>query len=213
MSGDADPAAKRHAPATVRNRDAIAEVLRGLLPETGRVLEIASGSGEHVVHFAALFPALEWLPSDPDPASRASIAAWTSGAGLSNIAPPLDLDAAAKVWPIGSADAILCINMIHISPWAATEGLLAGAGRALDPGAPLYLYGPFRRADRPTAPSNEAFDLSLKARNPTWGLRDIADVEKSAERQGLMLEDIIDMPANNVSVVLRRHNDIRVPGR
>lgn len=207
MSGDADPAAKRHAPATVHNRDAIAGVLRGLLPETGRVLEIASGSGEHVVHFAALFPALEWLPSDPDPASRASIAAWTSEAGLSNIAPPLDLDAAAKDWPIGSADAILCINMIHISPWSATEGLLAGAGRALDPGAPLYLYGPFRMADRPTAPSNEAFDLSLRSRNPAWGLRDIADVEKSAERQGLVLEDIADMPANNVSVVMRRRND------
>ncbi|QLC24490.1 DUF938 domain-containing protein [Parasphingopyxis algicola] len=204
MSGDADPGAKRHAPATLRNRDAIADVLRRILPETGRVLEVASGSGEHLVHFAALFPALEWQPSDPDPASRASIAAWTAEAGLPNIAPPLDLDAAAKDWPVAAADAILCINMIHISPWAATEGLLAGAGRVLDPGAPLYLYGPFRMGGRPTAPSNEAFDRSLKSRNPAWGVRDIADVEKSAERAGLGLEEIVDMPANNVSAILRR---------
>ena len=137
----------------------------------GTVLEVASGSGEHVVHFAATFPALGWQPSDPDPAGLVSIAAWCAEAGLANIAPPLALDASAGEWPIDRADAILCINMVHISPWAATLGLLAGAARLLPTGAPLILYGPYVEPDVPTADSNLAFDASLRARDPAWGLR------------------------------------------
>ncbi|MEY4270434.1 MAG: hypothetical protein RLZZ58_1650, partial [Pseudomonadota bacterium] len=167
---------KRFAPATLRNRDAIAEALADVLPPAGRVLEIASGSGEHIVHFAARFPALHWQPSDPDPAALASIAAWAAESGCANVAPPLHIDAAASDWPVASADTLLCINMIHIAPWEACEGLMAGAGRLLHPGAPLILYGPFVEGDVPTAPSNEAFDASLRSRAPGWGLRDRADV-------------------------------------
>ena len=196
--------AKRHAPATLRNRDAIAAVLERILPTEGRVLEIASGSGEHIVYFAERFPRLEWQPSDADPASRASIGAWVSDSALANIRPPIDLDAAADNWPVTAADAILCINMIHISPWAATEGLLGGAARLLPSGAPLYLYGPFHLPGRETAPSNLDFDRSLRARNPAWGLRSLADIEAVGTRQGFWVDGIVDMPANNVSVILRK---------
>jgi hypothetical protein len=192
----------RHAPATARNRDPILAVLRDILPSSGLVLEIASGTGEHVRCFAEALPALDWQPSDPDPDALASIAAWSEG--VPNIHPPLQLDASAPDWPIEQADAILCINMIHISPWAATEGLFAGAARLLIPDAPLYLYGPYRRADVPTAPSNEAFNLSLKARNPAWGLRRLEDVIALAGRSGFRFDRLVEMPANNVSVVFRR---------
>lgn len=192
----------RHAPATARNRDPILAVLRDVLPERGLVLEVASGTGEHAAAFAAALPALDWQPSDPDAEARASIDAWC--AHTSNVRPALALDAAAADWPIDRADAILCINMVHISPWAATEGLMAGAERLLAPGAPLYLYGPYRRAGVPTAPSNEAFDADLKARNPAWGLRDLADVTALASARGLLLDRVVDMPANNLSVVFRR---------
>lgn len=194
--------ARRFAPATERNRDFIVAVLRDVLPASGTILEIASGTGEHVAAFAHAFPALDWQPSDPDAEARASIAAWTSG--IANIAAPLALDAAAPVWPITQADTILCINMVHISPWAATEGLMAGAARLLAPGAPLYLYGPYRRADAPTAPSNEAFDASLKARDPDWGLREVDDVVALAASRGLVFERLVEMPANNLSLVFRR---------
>jgi uncharacterized protein DUF938 len=204
IASEAGVDAKRHAPATARNRGAIAEILTRILPENGVILEIASGSGEHIVHFAHLFPGLRWQPSDPDPDCRASIMAWAADADLANIAPPLDLDASAADWPIGRADAILCINMIHISPWAATEGLLAGAGRLLAPGSPLFLYGPFRIAGRETAPSNIAFDQSLRSRNPEWGLRDLEEIEREARSHGFALNEVIDMPANNVSVILRK---------
>lgn len=192
----------RHAPATARNRDPILAVLRDVLPERGLVLEVASGTGEHAAAFAAALPALDWQPSDPDAEARASIDAWC--AHTSNVRPALALDAAAADWPIDRADAILCINMVHISPWTATEGLMAGAERLLAPGAPLYLYGPYRRAGVPTAPSNEAFDADLKARNPAWGLRDLADVTALASARGLLLDRVVDMPANNLSVVFRR---------
>jgi hypothetical protein len=192
----------RHAPATARNREPILAVLREVLPETGLVLEVASGTGEHVRFFAEALPGLAWQPSDPDPDARASIAAWC--AGVPNIHPPLALDAAAPDWPIAAADAILCINMVHISPWGATEGLFAGASRLLAPGAPLYLYGPYRRADVPTAPSNEAFDASLKARDRAWGLRDLADVIAAGDRDELRFERLVEMPANNLSLVFRR---------
>lgn len=205
MSDGEEPiGAKRYAPAALRNRDPIAATLRGILPQSGRIVEVASGSGEHIVHFARAFPQLEWQPSDPDAACRASIAEWTREAGLENIVAPIDLDAAAPDWPVERADAVICINMIHISPWPATEGLMAGAGHLLAPGAPLYLYGPFRIQGRPTAPSNDAFDVSLRNRNSDWGLRDLTDVERAAARAGFVRERIIDMPANNISVIFRK---------
>jgi hypothetical protein len=192
--------ARRHAPATLRNRDAIADVLATLLPASGTVLEVASGSGEHCAYFARRFPALTWQPSDPELAARASIAIWCNG--LENIRPALDLDAGSPDWPVGGAAAVLCINMVHISPWPATLGLLTGAARLLQFGAPLFLYGPYRSQGRRTSPSNEAFDASLKARDPRWGVRDLEDVVAAAD--GFVLDRVIDMPANNLSVVLRR---------
>lgn len=197
-----DGAARKHAPATLRNRDAILEVLRDALPAEGLVVEIASGSGEHAAWFAPALPGLVWQPSDPDPTALASIAAWT--AGLSNVRQPIALDAESPDWPIAKADALVCINMIHIAPWSACEGLMAGAGRILLPGAPLVLYGPFRRAAVPTAPTNEAFDASLRARNPAWGLRDLETVTALAAGLGLRFDRRVEMPANNLSVIYRR---------
>lgn len=171
------------------------------------MLEIASGTGEHAVCLARHFPALNLQPSDPDANSRASIEAWRAHEALPNLAAPLDLDVSNRTWcerihePV---DAIVCINMIHISPWSATEGLMRGAGTLLAPGAPLYLYGPYRRASLPTAPSNEAFDQSLRGRNPDWGLRDMEDVEACAARNGFGTATVVEMPANNLSVILRR---------
>lgn len=191
-------------PATERNRDAILDVLRDVLSATGLVLEIASGSGEHVVHFARAFPGLTFQPSDPEEVALQSIAAWTQASGSANVLPPLMLDAASESWPVAAADAILCINMIHISPWRATEGLFRGASRLLGEGAPLYLYGPYRRAGAITAPSNEAFDESLKSRNPEWGLRDLAAVAALARDARFSAPVITEMPANNLSVVFRR---------
>ncbi len=198
------PDAKRHAPATLRNRAAITNLLREILPDRGTMLEIASGSGEHVVHFAGQFPDLHWQPSDPDPAALASIDAWASDSGLTNIAPPVALDASARQWPVKAVDAILCINMIHISPWSATQGLMTGAANFLPNGALLYIYGPFRRAGTPTAPSNEAFDESLRSRNPDWGVRDLEAVADIASKSGLTLEKTVEMPANNLSVIFRQ---------
>lgn len=194
---------RRHAPATLRNRDAITDVLRGELPSAGMVLEVASGSGEHSVHFAVAFPHLNWQPTDPDPAALESIAAWRDEAGLPNLFPPLQLDAAAD-WAVAGTDAILCINMTHISPWDATLGLLKGAGAALPRGGLLYLYGPYLRADVETAPSNLAFDASLRARDPRWGIRTVGDVVVAAAGAGLRLDRLIEMPANNLSLLLRR---------
>ncbi|KQZ65001.1 SAM-dependent methyltransferase [Sphingopyxis sp. Root1497] len=204
MPGDGGEAAKLHAPATTRNRDAIAAVLADWLPPAGKALEVASGSGEHAVHFAAVFPRLHWQPSDPDPAGLVSIAAWSADAGLVNIAPPLALDASAAGWPIAKADAILCINMVHISPWAATLGLFAGAGRLLAPGAPLILYGPYFDPAVSTAESNLAFDASLRARNPAWGLRDLDAVRAAAADAGLDFAERRAMPANNLMLLFRR---------
>lgn len=192
----------RHAPATARNRDPILAVLREVLPASGLVLEVASGTGEHVRCFAEALPQLDWQPSDPDPDARTSIAAWCEG--LPNVRPPLRLDAAAAEWPIQRADAVVCINMVHISQWSSTEGLLAGAARILPTGAPLYLYGPYRRIGVPTAPSNEAFDASLKAGDPAWGLRQLEDVTELAEANGIAFEVLVEMPANNLSLVFRR---------
>ncbi|HET9640104.1 MAG TPA: DUF938 domain-containing protein [Allosphingosinicella sp.] len=195
---------KRYAPAAARNRDPIASVLCEALPENGTILEVASGTGEHSAWFAALFPALRWQPSDPDPEALASIRAWREEAGLDNLLEPVLLDASAEPWPVDSADAILCVNMVHISPWAATLGLMRGAGRLLPPGGPLILYGPYRRAGVPTAPSNEAFDRSLKSRDPSWGLRDLEQVSAQAAANGLAFERVHEMPANNITAVFRR---------
>ncbi|KQO71498.1 MULTISPECIES: DUF938 domain-containing protein [unclassified Methylobacterium] len=192
------------APAAARNRAAILAVLRDVLPETGTILEIASGSGEHAVHFAAALPALSWQPSDPEPAYRRSIAAHAEAAGLANLRPPLDLDAAAAAWPIARADAILCINMVHIAPWSATEGLMDGAARTLAPGGVLFLYGAFREGGRHTAESNAAFDQDLRARDPRWGVRDLETVADTAARRGLRHEARIGLPANNLALVFRR---------
>ncbi|CEG10647.1 hypothetical protein BN961_04087 [Afipia felis] len=191
-------------PATQRNRDAILEVLRGVLPPSGLVLEIASGSGEHIVHFANALPGMTFQPSDPEDAARLSIAAWTAETGLSNIRPPLAIDVRREPWPIAQADAMLCINMIHISPWEATQALMRNAGRILSKGAPLYLYGPYRQKDVVTADSNEAFDADLKSRNPQWGLRQLDDVAALAREAGFSGPAVTPMPANNLSVVFRR---------
>jgi len=192
----------RHTPAAERNRDPILAVLRRVLPAEGLVLEVASGTGQHAAWFAAALPDLDWQPSDRDAEARASIAAWC--AGVANVRAPLAIDAARGDWPIVRADALLCINMVHIAPWPATVGLMAGAGRLLDAGAPLVLYGPYRRDGRHTAPSNEAFDLDLRRRDPTWGVRDLEAVAGEAERHGFDLDEVVEMPANNLTVVFRR---------
>lgn len=194
---------RRMAPAAARNREPLLSVLTRVLPASGLVLEVASGTGEHVVHFAHALPGLDWQPSDPDPAARASISGWIAHVGAGNIRPPLALDAAAEDWPLAHADAILCINMIHISPWHATEGLMRGAGRLLPPGAPLILYGPYRR-DGHTASSNAAFDADLRARNPAWGVRKLQDVIDEAARHGLAFAEAVAMPANNLSVIFQK---------
>jgi SAM-dependent methyltransferase len=169
------------------------------------VLEIAAGAGEHAVHNASALPGLMWRPTDPDPEALASIAAWREVAGLDNLLPPLRLDAAdPDSWPVARADAVVNINMIHISPWAAAEGLMTGAGRVLAPGAPLFLYGPYIEAGAATAPSNLEFDASLRGRNPAWGLRRLEDVTALAAERGLALEARIAMPANNLLLVFRR---------
>lgn len=195
---------RRSAPHVARNAGPIAEVLAGILPERGLVLELASGTGEHILHFAREFPDLLWQPSDPEPAALRSIGAWRAESGLFNLLPPVSLDVRAAGWPVTQADALLCINMIHISPWSATAGLMRGAGRLLGQGAPLFLYGPCRRDGIATAPSNEAFDESLKERNPEWGLRDLEAVAAEAEKAGLVLERVVEMPANNISAVFRK---------
>ena len=195
---------RRSAPHVARNAGPIAEVLREVLPARGLVLEVASGTGEHVLHFAREFPKLLWQPSDPEAAALRSIEAWRAESGLFNLLPALPLDARAADWPVPEADAILCINMVHISPRAATTGLLRGAGRLLAAGGPLCLYGPWRRAGVETAPSNEAFDESLRARDPEWGLRSLEDVVAEAGANGLGLDGFVAMPANNLSVVLRK---------
>jgi len=195
---------RRFAPATQRNRDAILNVLRGALPQSGVVLEIASGTGEHAVHFAQALPQLEWQPTDPSAQSRESIAGWISESGVQNIKPPLELDASAEDWPLQRADAIVCINMVHISPWEAAEGLMRGAGHLLPDNGLLYLYGPYRRANHPFEPSNAAFDESLKARDPRWGIRELDDVAACAASNGLALLDVAEMPANNLSVLFRK---------
>jgi len=191
-------------PAAARNRDPILAVLREVLPPGGMVLEIASGTGEHAVHFAGALPGLTWQPSDVAEESLGSIAAHRAFAALPNLLAPLRLDVTAPSWPAARADALVCINMLHISPWAAAEGLMAGAERLLAPGKFLYLYGPFKQDGRHTAPSNAAFDDSLRARHPEWGVRDTGELADLARRHGLALVRQVGMPANNLSLIFRR---------
>lgn len=192
-------------PATARNRGPILEVLKSRLPAHGLVLEIAAGAGEHAVFSAAAFPALRWLPTDADPGALASIAAWRQHVRPPNLLAPLRLDASEPDgWPVEQADAVVCINMIHISPWSATAGLMTGAARILPPGGAVFLYGPFIQSDVETAPSNLDFDRSLRARNPEWGVRRLDDVAALAAGQGLALCERVAMPANNLTLVLRK---------
>lgn len=193
---------KRSAPASLRNREPIAEVLDEWLPEHGLVLEIASGTGEHAAFFAQRFPGLEWQPSDVHPDALASITAWREASGLPNLREPVIIDAAAADWPIEAADAVLSINMVHISPWASALGLLNGAARLLSAGAPLILYGPWLSHDIETAPSNLAFDADLKRRDPQWGLRGVEDFAAAASELGLTLSQTRAMPANNMMLLL-----------
>lgn len=200
MSGEPDDDGRLSAPSALRNRDAILAVLRLQLPAAGRVLEIASGTGEHVAHFAAAMPGVRFQPSDRDPTRRASIDAWTSG--LANVEPALDLDV-TRPWPALHVDAVICINMIHIAPWAAAEALVAGAAHALVPGGKLVLYGPFKQDGAHTAQGNADFDADLRQRNPEWGVRDLSEVSGLAARFGFTLPEQVAMPANNLCLTFR----------
>jgi SAM-dependent methyltransferase len=191
-------------PAALRNRGPISDVLLDILPESGTVLEIASGSGEHIIQFAGLFPALFWQPSDPSPQARASILEWSKAEDVANVLPPLNIDAASEDWPVERADAMIAINMVHISPWSATQGLLKRAGRLLPAGGVLFLYGPYLRDGYPLVQSNADFDSDLRARNPAWGIRRLEDLEQTGERSGLVIASVVEMPANNLGVTFRR---------
>lgn len=194
---------RRHAAATLRNREPILAVLRRWLPPSGTVLEVASGTGEHAAFFAPAFPWLAWQPTDADPAALESIAAWRGEAGAPNLLPPLPLDV-REPWPMERAEAVFCANMIHIAPWDCAVALVAGSGRVLSPGGVLILYGPFRVGGGHTVPSNAAFDADLRGRDPAWGVRDLEAVGELAQAAGLDHLDTIPMPANNLGVVWRK---------
>ncbi|MEA3155151.1 MAG: hypothetical protein QOK44_2740 [Betaproteobacteria bacterium] len=196
-------------PSADRNKGPILGVLERVLPKTGRVLEIASGTGQHAVHFARALTGLQWQPSDPDAEARRSIASWCAQERLANVSQPLALDVHDVPWPVTAFDAVVCINMIHISPWTTTTSLFAGAKLALREGGVLYLYGPYRMHGVDTAPSNEAFDRSLRAQNPQWGLRDLDDVVRVADVEDFDLIETVSMPANNLSVIFRKRDRAR----
>ena len=192
-------------PAAARNRAPILAVMRRVFPAEGRVLEIASGSGEHAMFLARAMPGLEWQPSDPGAEARASIADWIAHDGLANVAPPLDIDVRAPDWGVRAPfDAVVAINMIHYAPWDATPALFAGAARVLRAGGIAFLYGPYRRGGKHTAPSNETFEAWLKERDPSFGVRDLGEVEREAARHGFSLRESVEMPANNLSLVFAR---------
>jgi len=195
---------KRVAPAAERNRGPILEVLRQVLPADGLVLEVASGTGQHAAYFSERLPALRWQPSDLGKEALDSIKAWVIDAHRDNLLPPIPLDVTDLPWPIRRADAVLCINMIHIAPWSATVALFEGSRTLLEPGRPLVTYGPYSVSGRHTAPSNEAFDESLRARNPAWGVRDLRSLERIAGDTGFVLAHRVDMPANNMTLVWTR---------
>jgi len=211
---DSHPALRQHSPSAERNREPILAVLREVLPATGRVLEIASGTGQHAICFAGALPGLDWQPSDIDADARASIAAWVAHAGLVNVRAPLALDVHQPEWgaqtldKLDQFDAVVCINMIHISPWSATQALFAGASRRLVDGGVLYLYGPYKRGGAQTSPSNDAFDQQLRSRDPAWGVRDMEAVIALGASAGLVCDEPIAMPANNFSLVFRKRLDV-----
>lgn len=192
---------RAHAPATARNREPILAVLKRVLPPSGLVLEVSAGTGEHAAFFAAALPHLTWQPTDLDERSLLSIAAHREAAGLGNLRPPLALDAASSEWPVTHADAVVCINMIHISPWTACVGLMAGARRTLPPGGVFYLYGPYKEGGAHTSDSNLRFDIDLQSRDPSWGVRNLEDVVALAAGHGLHHIETVVMPANNRSLV------------
>lgn len=197
--------ARHSSPSTARNREPILAVMQAHFPPNGRLLEIASGAGEHAVFFAGAMPGLIWQPSDPDADSRASIAAWIAHEGLTNVLPPLSINARDEDWGVPAPlDVIVAINMIHISPWTSCEGLMAGAGKLLAPRGLLFLYGPYKRDGAHTSRSNEMFDFSLKQRDPAWGVRDLEAVTGAAEAHGLVQRAVVQMPANNLSVIFVR---------
>ncbi|HEX5128275.1 MAG TPA: DUF938 domain-containing protein [Usitatibacter sp.] len=196
--------ARETAPSAERNKQPILDVLARVRPPAGLVLEIGSGTGQHVAHFARALPKLTFQPSEMDAGKHASIAAWTSHERLGNVRPPLAFDVTRLPWPVEGADAIVCINVIHISPWEATLGLMRGAGAMLQAGGVLVTYGPYRRGGAQTAPSNEAFDASLRQRDPRWGVRDLEAVAAAAAENGLELEETVPMPANNFTLVFRK---------
>lgn len=195
---------KDFAPSAQRNRDEILSVLREVLPDEGTILELASGTGQHAVHFAPHFPGATWQPSDRRPEALASIRAWRDEAALPNLAEPVAIDVLDERWPVAEASAIVAINCLHVAPWETALALLAGAARTLRPGGPLFYYGAFFRDDRETAPSNLAFDADLRARDPRWGVRRLEDVLAAAAERGLAFEELRDMPNNNFGLVLRR---------
>lgn len=198
--------ARETAPSAERNKQPILEVLARVLPPRGLVLEIGSGTGQHVAHFAQALPALTFQPSEMDVERHASIAAWAAAGKLSNVKPPLAFDVTKRPWPVSAADAIVCINVIHISPWQATLALMAGAGAILSAGGVLVTYGPYLRGGAHTSQSNQAFDAGLHARNPLWGVRDVDTVAQVAGSEGLALEELVPMPANNFTLVWRKSN-------
>jgi len=207
VSDDTRDAARHTSPSAERNIPPILGVLASRLPTRGRALEFASGTGQHAAAFARAFPGIEWQPSDPHPGARGSIAAWIAESGAPNLRPPMDLDARDPGWPQavgGPVDAIVAINLLHISPWAATEGLLAGAGRALVPGGQAIVYGCFLRGGVHVSDSNVRFDESLRDRNPEWGARDVEAVGAVAKGAGLSLSEVVEMPANNTLLVITR---------
>ncbi len=200
---------KLFSPSTARNRDPIREAFLKTMPAKGKILEVGGGTGEHAVHLASALPSVQWFTGDPDARSRGSIAAWIKDSGLSNLNGPHDIDVRAPEWGVEGVapfDGLVSINMIHIAPLAAAQGLFAGAERLLKPGGKLFLYGPFSRAGVHSAPSNEAFDENLKARDSRWGVRDLdGDVEPLAQKHSLTLDTVVEMPANNLSVVFRKN--------
>jgi SAM-dependent methyltransferase len=191
-------------PAAERNKEPILQVLKRVLPASGLVLEIGSGTGQHVVHFARALPQILWQPSDPDAEFRDSITLWKAQENLPNVRPPIELDVRSLPWPVDHADAVVSINMIHVAPQDATVGLISGAASLLPSAGVLYLYGPFRRHGQHTAPSNAAFDAQLRARDPRWSLRDIEEVERLAQEAGFSAAEIVPMPSNNFSLVFRK---------
>jgi cyclopropane fatty-acyl-phospholipid synthase-like methyltransferase len=203
-NADALTDGRLRSPSAERNKGPIAGVLQRVLPESGSVLEVSSGTGQHAVHFARAMPHHVWQPTECDAACLQSIAAWLATEKLENIKAPFYLDVHNKVWPAAHVDAIVCINMIHIAPSSATNALFRGASTIMNSGGELVLYGPFRRQGQHTSPSNESFDRLLRAQNPEWGVRNLDDVAHAAEKAGFDVRESCEMPANNLTVIFRK---------